>query len=458
MGQVPGHPTATLDYSARAERLFGRTVKFWLDLTNPTGSDIHIVVCAMLSLDKPTISVPNFSVSKVAGEWRCAPDGMRTTHPNLHFACKQTTISAGSTRGVFDTSGTFSVDFEDSELGMIYFDILRDCPVVGCAAVVGPDHFVIPSSPTPGGGEDPDWVNWWAGHFPYADLLAETSPGISSAFWPSGNWFTMGFPDLYPARLIGTLTAAAPGSTLRVMFGDQTETEFKVVADPDAPERETRLEIEQVFSITENPAAIDRIVLTVPSDDRGIVEEGRVVRFNAQVFAEPGAPGYDVGQFMHGIDAVFVKDTQPPIIESFEVRPSPNTLLVDVTASDVTTHAIGAAFAYSVDGAPEVEVAIAFGDPAIEDQKTFFSDQISGLPNSVPITYRVHVIDDVGNRASSDTETVVLPTDTVVLPTCGEGLVCGAGNLGVLPLLLAGLTALRLIRHRRNGDNGLRQP
>jgi hypothetical protein len=443
--RIPGYPSGTLlNYSARAVKTGGdKNAHFWMDLENPNSFPINVVLCAMLSLRQSGDDVPRFNVDTDTPptEWRCLTAPLQSgIPPNFHFSCSQVTVPAalGSTPGklnAIDKAVTFSQPFTQGELGAIYFDLLRDLPVRDCGPVVGTDKWVVPLNPIAHTEqENPDWNNWWAGHKRFQDLTAiggfqsaavESigSQGTSRCGWPSGNWVTMGFPDLYPARLRGTLIGAPDGTVVQFEFDGKPGGQYVVKApkeDPNVPPGQSRLSFDEPFTISKSVGAEDGVSLTVPNDNRGIVEEGRVVRFSAEVIAEPGTLFYAPGQFMYGIHAVFVKDTQPPVVESLKVRPKGDSLSINVSASDATTMAIGATFVYSVGGGPEVELPIDYDNPPVVGETSFFAGHFEGLPLDVPITYRVDVYDDIGNRGSSKAQCVRLHRGQAGVPCRGE--------------------------------------
>ena len=74
--------------------------------------------------------------------------------------------------------------------------------------------------------------------------------------------------------------------------------------------------------------------IKMPSGPCGFVSEGTVMRFNAEVLAEPGAPIYSPGDFMYGIDMVFVRDTVAPTIVEMTIGQQGPDLSVAVEATD----------------------------------------------------------------------------------------------------------------------------
>lgn len=431
---VPGFPGKKLKYRVGAEKTGKRTAGFWLQIKNEEAMDIKIVVCAMVNLiDVPDIDDSDFNVEKVDGKWKCSP---RTPDPgggppSFHFGCKQVTIPAGQKVDVFDTVAKFAQDFTAKELGKVYFDILKDCEITMCDQIKGANNFLRPTDPE----DHADWVNVWADQNDYVDL---TSTGKSFAKWYLGNWVTMGHSGFYPSRMLGTLRGAPTGALVNFLFdGVPGSMTYTVAQEPDeAPCVGAELVIDELVTIPLDLSALVSMSVDVPKNSCGFADEGEVMRFHADVFAESGTPFYLPGDFMHAIDMVFVRDTVGPemlVVDVVQV-PGKDAVRVDLHATDTTTMVIGATIRFTIDG-NETEEPIDYAVPASSGNTMLFSDEFSGLPLDTLIGYEIDVYDELGNV------TATIPATIVLSPPPPPGDIPTVSEWGLIILTLLGMTA-----------------
>ena len=451
---------------------------FWLKVCNNGSKAIEIVICAMLNLKKPVVPDADFKIRKnfnrITKPWECisAPDPAGS-RPNAHLGCRLVTIPAdGKLKDVFNETVTFSTKFKKDELGSVYFDLLFPCPVdQSCKQIKGKDKFLTPQNPN----DRQDWVNTWAGVGDYLPLTETPTPTptplptstpttlptgapsltptpsaspnptpttptarlsrpvrkaaqatgslVAAKDWPTGNWVTMekDNTEFFPARLKGVVSGAPAGSAIDFHFGLTPGGHYVVPADPlHPPCGGADVAIDEPFVIPPMSVSMeeDGIRTELPAGACGSVPEGFVSEFHGAVTAEPGAPIYDPGEFMYGVDEIFVRDTVPPVIESVHVRPFFNYLEARVKATDVTTRALGATLVTGT-GASEVQTLLNFANPPSNDGKTRFLDFIGPLPSGTPLPYRIDVYDEVSNVTSTDPSSILLGT-----PPNVRGLAC----------------------------------
>jgi hypothetical protein len=426
ISRVPGYEGKKLKYRAGAIRSAPGKAHFWLRLKNEESVDISVVVCAMLNLKRPEKQDEDFKIGKNLDEppkWKCRSEPHpKGSPPNYHFGCKLVTVGAGQQIDVFDQVADFSKggtdDFTDEELGRLYFDVLKACELTMCDQVKGGNRFLTPDDAGTQ-GEDP-WVNVWAGGKKFEDL---TSTGLSETDWPNGNWITMRKETpglLYPSRLIGTLVGAPAGSTVQFFCTNDGGPRplYQVQPDPSRPPcGGLNLHVNELFQIGIQPDEESGFRLWVPpTPGCGTVPEGSIVRFSGDVIAEPGASHYDPGEFMYGVDTWLVRDTQPPTIISGEAHQAGSRLHVSVAAEDATTMATGASIVYSVGGGPQTELPIGYAVPSSAGETMLFEEDVDGLPFAVPVRYHFSVVDELGNRASTAPDSVVLDPAAVKGP------------------------------------------
>lgn len=420
--KVPGYPGKELKYRVGAVKTGKKTAHFWLQLKNETDTEIKIVVCSMVNLKKPRVKDSDYTIKKNSnGKWDCDLKPGGDGPESFHFGCKQVTVPAGGKVDAFDEVATFSSNVCDaagkSLLGTVYFDVLKDCPIVDCARIKGARKFLSPATPA----GHADWANVWAGGKKYEDL---TDTGLDEADWPTGNWITMNktSTDTYPARMVGTLTGAPANAQVVLAFADGTQHVALVLPDPfNLPCGGRPLALNIPFSVPSSVDLHDAITIHMPFSPCGFVPEQTVMRLNAEILAEPGAPVYLPGEFMYGVDLFWVRDTQPPLVGFHHLQPTSTGLHVYVEATDDTTIASGASLVYSVEGETLVEVPINFAIPSELEGVMMFEDTLCELPRGVPLDCVIKVVDEVGNTAETPVQTLILPPKSP-LDGCGPDL------------------------------------
>jgi hypothetical protein len=430
INNVPGYPPGTkLDYTVGATKTAPKTVNFWIYLKNNNNFEIKIVLCSMLNLkNKPLVSCPLYTVAKDAnGVWVCQLAGQTMAAPNYHQSCVNVTIPANGIANPFDTKNVFSTDFAQEDLASVYFDVLKDCPIQGCAQVMGPDKFLVPLAPT----AHSDWVNVWAHN---SGMGSSTLVPGGFASWASGNWVTMGFPNRYPSRLVGRIINAPVGSSVHFGFAGQPGLALEVPPCPNCPEGiSTLVDVNAPFDITDNPLAEDDIGIAATLEAVRALPEGYRVEFHGEVIAEAGAPFYEEGQFMYGIDAVFTKDTQPPVIHTQSIAQVGSAAFVRVYAADGTTMATGASLVWQEPSGTVHTRGLEFAIPATSGELMVWEELITDLPVGVPLKYHFDVFDVAGNRASGGEQTITLRPRVLTSGECTAlpGLEFpGVGNSG----------------------------
>ncbi len=407
--KIPGFAGKELTYRISVTKVAAKTASFLLEITNAEACDITIIVCAMLSLENvAAVEQKKFEIKKDIGgtnKWICSEVGTICLKPSFHFGCKQVTIPSGMTIKAFNENGVFSQDFTNDELGAVYFDILKACPLMNCDQLKGADKFLFPS--VPGGSTLEDFANVWAcqGAFksltPPSDLdaLSGTDPGISLAKWPAGNWVTMGYPDHYPARMQGILEGAPTGSVVFFEESGRVRAPYYVPQDPQGLACEgASIAINEAFVIPPDMNATVGLKLIVPEDPCGYVEEGSLVRFHGEVTAEAGAPFYSPGEFMYSVDVLLVRDTTPPVIVDWHLaRTSPSTIAISVSAFDEITAAAGAVCRYVAES-ELIEVPLPYAIPSTQGRVSLFGGDVGNFPLGKSIEYSIVVFDDIGNE------------------------------------------------------------
>jgi hypothetical protein len=254
---VPGYPGVRVEYRVGAVRTTDREAHFWLKLKQRGSSvAVDLIVCAMLDLKGvPNVPDDDFWIAKNDdGDWECRP---RTPEPgdgppSVHFGCEKVSLPAnGDPVDAFDTYATFGQDFTAAQLGKAYFDILKDCPIVGCAQTVGTNKFLAPEPPY----DHSDWSNTWTGAGSYVDLAGS---GLSETDWPSGNWVTMRTSSTYPVYMQGLLTGAPPGAAVALSMAGQAASKPYIVrpAEGEDPCAGRPLEIFEEFLLDGQAGAL----------------------------------------------------------------------------------------------------------------------------------------------------------------------------------------------------------
>ncbi len=437
---VPGD--GELSYTVSVQKVpLTNKISFWLDLENHESFPITVIACAMIRLDKPEIQMPQFTVEKTAGKWVCAADGMISRPPGFHFGCKKVTVprKVGTDPGVtqaFDVTRDLGRPFQQKDIAAVYWDVLegQNCQLdSSCDIFDRPDVNLTPATLD----VITNSANIWGGNWFSPECLDDDPDhSATTAFWDVGNWITMGFPDIYPARVSGQITDVPSGTALTLTLPGISPLKVNAPASG-------VIAIDEVFDIPADPHAI----ATLTIDDNVAIDSE--VHFDASVLAEPGNPVYEPGDFMYGLAIDFFHDCSPPSIDSVEVSFLGDLAIFDVQSSDVDT--MPGAASVSISGASPQVIALDFGDPAVDDQGNVNFTGTLILVGGEFFDYEVIVADTAGNLASF-LGTVDPPPfcgDEVVDPgeECGEpGLFCSGDTICldcqcVLAVTLSGFAA-----------------
>lgn len=415
---VPGMEGSEVQYRVGAARIgskdTSRKSSFWMEVKNPSDEEtIRFVICAMHSLkdapdnDVPEVDYDDFGVDKDGDVWDCddTPDLRLGDNgpPTFHLGCQRVELGPGEEKSLEDITIDWKTDIKDSNLGKVYIDFLKDCEVTECAQVRGGNKFLFPSAPS----NHEDWVNVWGEQSRMQDL---TGSGLSIDEWPSGNWVTMGDPleRSFPARIRGELTGAPAGTQVTMRFaadGPSMERRiYTVRQDPHGTEcAGLPLAVDELFEIPPTFDDEDLLAFQVPDGPCGLLEEGTVVRFAAEVTAVPGTPIYDAGDRMHSIDSVFVQDTVPPTAISGPISTeAAEGARVEILLSDATVLPAAASLLYTVGDGPLHEEAMEFSPSPQEGPDMSFGLTLPGVAPDDLSSFQVHGCDELGNCALFD--------------------------------------------------------
>ncbi len=407
---VPGMAGEQVEYRVGAVRTGPQTSSFWLQIRNPSATTaIKFVACFMQSLKSGDVDLDWFDITKDRhGRWNCddiLDPFSDNGPPNAHFSCQQISLPAAGFTS-FDYSINWHQDITDADLGKVYIDFLKDCPIVDCDQVFGGNNFLVPKAPS----DHRDWVNVWAGMGSQVELVPT---GKSKDDWPSSNWVGMGDTQHrhYPARLTGTFAGAPANSVVAFAFAAGPGGTYVVAPDPrNLPCGGLPLEVSETMVIPPGSTALDGYSLKLPGEPCGSVPERTVIRFDAEVRADEGAPVYAPGDLMYLVHSVLVRDTKPPVfVGAPKARQISFTAVrIDATALDATTMAAGARLIYAVNGGPTREVAMPFALPRQDGPSMRFSQVIEDLQPGDHVVYRVRILDELGNRRTSRPRTLRL--------------------------------------------------
>jgi hypothetical protein len=466
-----------------------------VEFSNPGDFDCSFVLCFMLDLKKPNVEMPRIRIgkNKARTEWNCIEQGTSNAPPCFHFGCVQVSIPAHAGRGqpgdppvvvapFQNADGSLksvvqmAEPFDEADLGTVYMDFLKDCPVDDDCNLCMADVFLVPVAPE----NFDDWVNIWVGGA-YFELTGgdeeepeEEEPESEEFFlatfdFPSGNWVTMGDPDAeYPARLVGQLTGAPPGTLVTFVLPSGDVQVFFVEGDPATCEG-TPLDVSLPYLIpADDSQTRTAIQLTMPTGNCGAEREGEIATFLGDVIAEPNSPIYAAGDRIVRIDGSFRKDTVPPVLVTSDSRVVEGGFLeLTLRVGDDTSLPGAVNLTFSVNDGTEQVVAVAFQPdsvaPGVNERE--FTTMIGPFADGDEVALRAAVSDEGGNTTTEDLDTIVV--DVPVTPTCGDE-VCDEGEnrcnceedcgtprracgacLGVIPPMLLGVAGFKVKRYRR---------
>lgn len=451
--RIPGYDSSknnTVEYYTAGTATEGTKANFTLAFRNNDMTSVSFVVCAMMDLregiDDPIHTQYQISWDSTNEEWTCQEcetiSGVTwddRMDPSVHLGCTRVTISPGVVVTAFNEEVAFDRDVVQGDVKRYYFDLLRDGSInVDCYSVVGQNNNLAPEN---SGLGTQDFANVWAGHVsmamfpkptgpvqPTVSLLREQiaipdsqgdvcyeaprldAPGLSRAFWDSGNWVTMGYPDTYPSRLNGSLTDAPPGSQVFLLFDDVLTKTYTVVADTTGPMcSSVPLIIDEPYTIGPQ-GGITELQVVLADSTCGSLTSGQSMRFKGTVFAEPGGPYYNAGDEMHYVDVLFVHDNEKPEYVLAEVTEEGNDLLVEIIGGDLVYPPTSALLRWDVGGAVTTEF-IQFDTlttlPLFPKLKSF-RETVSGLPTGIPINYTLEIRDEFGNAQTLPPSSITL--------------------------------------------------
>jgi hypothetical protein len=400
---VPGPDGGTLKYKASiSQGVTGNAVAVAVSLCNPNPTPVKLVACAMANAATAEEPQDVWIADFQGGQWTCTQNGTRSGPPDFHFGCQRLEIQPGEIKPFYNDGGVLAREKRLSP----YIDFLQDGPVASsCSASVpsglrGSNQFLIPVA-------SPDtYVNVWAiyaGIHPLSPTLGCTLD------WPAGNWFTMGNPDTYRARLNGTVLDAPTGAMVTFRFppgSPQLERTFTVPpADPSNPTcLGLPLDVSEPFVIPPEPATMS-LHIELPAQCSEL-REGSVVRFHGEADADKGSPVFQPGQFIVEHSGSCVVDNTPPHIEQFTAVPQGDgSVDVRVAATDEISTPIEALVRFRVNGEPEQQLPMRFDDPPAIGDVVFFRKIIGPFPSGSSIEVTAEVFDDVGNGVTSPTIT-----------------------------------------------------
>ena len=430
----PPGPGSRLDYKVTARKVPGTSadLAFWLELFNTTDQPITVFACAMLRLDKPDITMDQYVISKEGGVWDCEAAGTVSRPPGYHFGCRRVTVPPKGADGkpgeatAYDVVRTLSQSFETADVSSVYWDVLEDCPVTpACQNIIDtkldkPDVNVSPAV----SDIITNAANVWGG-----SIVPEGLDSVN-AYFELGNWVTMMAPDEYPARFVGSITNAPPGSRFTLTLPD---TSFTWIAPAHGV-----IDIDEPFVIPFDMEAIGILSF----EPAAPMAEGSEWRFDVDVVAEPGNPLWAAGEHMHDVQLTAAQDRVPPEIETATVVLVGNRLLVDVLASDVTTMAAAASIRVQTPQGFDMVFPVDFAAPAMVEERTHFRSEVGPLPPAEFVTWELQVADENGNVAGLNGTAT---GGVLAIPTLS------ATSLAALALLLAGFGVWRLRRRSQAG-------
>jgi uncharacterized protein (TIGR03437 family) len=389
----------------------GKDVNAWVEFTNDTANACSFVFCFMLDLKLDDVAMDSYTAAKDANQkWACTKKAAQTmAKPNFHYGCTEVTVPAFAGRGKagdpaavtafkdpanaakLKTPVQMDKPFTADKLGVVYMDMLKDCPVAPSCALCKANQFLVPEAPTNHG----DWVNTWVGgqYFTLTDKL------LASADFPKGNWVTMALADsTFPGTLTGALTGAPPGTTFALAMPGSDILTLTVAGNPQTCTG-TDLAVTSPYNIANGGNDRVTITVTAPSGPCGALAEGQVIRFNGQVLASATGSIYQAGDYMLGIDLLYIRDTQPPVITGQSILTDPaGDVSVFVRATDATSYPSGANITYSVNGGPPSDISmsvLAASRTAVNNDVGFVAD-LGVLPNGARLSLQTTVSDEAG--------------------------------------------------------------
>lgn len=409
----PPGPGERLDYKVTARKAPGTAadVQFWLELFNKTDAPVTVIACAMIRLEAPAVSMPQYTISKSNNTWSCQAAGTVDRPPGFHFGCKKVTVPAKDAEGhpgkaaAYDVTRTLAQSFETGDITSVYWDVLEDCPLTpACEALLAAalDRANVNLSPA-NGDVISNAANIWGG----AATPECLDPVTSCASFDLGNWFTMELPGTYPARFVGNIFHAPPGSSFRLELPDQT-LEWLTPADG-------VVDINFPFLVPPEADALAHLTFTPLAP----LPEGTVWRFDLDALAEPGNTLWQPGEHMHDVSLTWVQDSVAPEFRRAEVFwPAPDApLVVDLAAEDATTMAVAASIRVRTPEGFDQTFPVDFAEPAEIDRLTLFQDTVGPIPGAGPVTFDLTVVDENGNQANLSG--TVTPSG-IAVPALGE--------------------------------------
>lgn len=370
--------------------------QFWMHTTNQGPAAVSFVACAMISFDKPPLSqVPRYYVSPNSlGEWDCSLSNTpaQNIRPNYHFSCTRVqNLAPGATANPFDEFALVGTPITANDLSSIYWDILQDAPVnQSCNNVKGNNKFLIPSSSSTSLA-----YNIWVGGA-WATLDPVAGRRIR---WDLGNWVTMGYMDVYEARLVGTIFDAPPSSTFTFTLGEERR---EVIETGEGG----NIEVNLPFTIISERDEQGSLNFVTESE----MAEGQWVSFQGQVFAESVSGFYKPDDYMYSVAANFVQDTRPPEITAIELRLDEVGLFnFRVLATDASSMPAAASVTFFVNDEQVNVFPLNFAIPSmIEDAAVFeafihYQEEYNRYVEAeATVTYQIQVADEVGNITASE--------------------------------------------------------
>lgn len=408
---VPGPDGGKLKYKANISRgVSGNALAVAVTLCNPNPKPVKLVACAMGNAEAAVVQHDKWVADFQGGQWTCTETGTVNSSPSFHFGCRRLAIQPGEEKPFYNDGGVLA-----GKRLSPYVDFLLDGPVAAsCSALTpngvrGMNQFLVPVAPPS------TYVNVWAIY----NGIGPLSPTLGCTIdWPVGNWFTMGNPDTYLARLNGAVLDAPTGSMLTFRFppgSPQLERTFTV--PPANPSNPTCLglpvDVSEPFVIPPDPATMS-LHIELPAQCSAL-REGSVVRFHGEAVGDAGSPVFQPGQFIVEHSGTCVVDNTPPRIEQFTAVPrGDGSLDVRVAATDKVSTPIEALLHFRVNGGPEQQLPMRFDDPPVIGDIVFFHQIISGpFPAGASVEVTADVFDDVANPVMSPPLTVVAPKDIV---------------------------------------------
>ena len=462
--EIPNSGGKKVKYITSATKVGKKKARMWLSLTNENPEDISFIVCNMFNIkDFGQIEHDFWSIEKVPDgdggmKWKCTdvaepaptpdePDADKWL-PSYHFGCERVTIPANSSIIVHDKIGCFTLppnvpDFDKDDLNPPYIDFLRDCPidVESCADIKEKANiFLCPALP-PDGDFNGNWINIWAEKESY-----ETD-GTTTFTWENGNWVTMGnHISPYPVKMIGTVEDAVAGTQLSFYIDGSPLGTYTVSSDGTMCGGSPTI-IEEFYTIPLMPSLFS-LEIQLPNNNCGInIPESTVVRFHGDVFAEPGSPIYNVGDFMYSIDAIAVKDSVPPSIVNYNVFAQTGNLQVEISATDENAIVMGANFIYSYSGVTDTLI-LDFTSPPFNNGEFSFEASIPSLPLETQIDYYFEIFDEFCHITTTPMDNIIIPDSEGCCKICSsEGVIIECNS----PVLLSNCDVLGGYEFIENG-------